>query len=132
MSIHANVVQRPDSTFPVVIKPYKLDISQFGDKVRDQMKFTVTNVSEQSLKLELVASMPGLADIELPSEIGAGKSGRGVIRLLPDVLEQSFEKSFTFELNDTASTRFSVPVKRSVKKPTASGKAEGKQTGGSR
>jgi hypothetical protein len=113
----ANVVQRPDSTYPVVVKPYKLDISQFGEKVRDKMKFTIKNVSDQDIKLELIAGMPGYAEIDLPDEIKAGFTGAGEIRLEDEVLATNFEKSFTFQVNDEASSRFTLPVKRTVRDP---------------
>ena len=129
MTIHAKCVQRPDSTFPVVVKPYKLDISQFGDRVRDKMKFTITNVSDEDVSLELVSGLPGLASIDLPDKIEAGRSARGEITLNPDVLEDEFEKSFTFEVGKEDGVRFTVPVKRSVKKPAASGDAGDKKSG---
>jgi hypothetical protein len=132
VTIIANVIQRPDSTFPVVVKPYKLDISQFGERVRDKMKFTITNVSEQDVTLAMIADLPGLADIELPEKIGAGKSVGRHIRLHADKLEEEFEKSFTFETSGEVTQRFTVPVKRTVKKPTAAGDAAGKGAGGKR
>ena len=132
VTIIANVIQRPDSTFPVVIKPYKLDISQFGERVRDKMKFTITNVSDQDLYLSMVADLPGLADIELPEKIDAGKSASGHIRLHADKLEEEFEKSFTFETSGEFKQRFTVPVKRKVKTPTAAEGSAGKGAGGKR
>ena len=35
VQIISEVVARPDSTYPVVIIPYKLDLTQFGEKIRD-------------------------------------------------------------------------------------------------
>lgn len=106
---------QPDSTYPVTIKPYKLDISQFGDKVRNEMKFTITNVSDQDLKLSLV-SWPSsvLSKLDLPDKVKAGMSAEGKIELRDDALDEGFEKSFTFEVNDAAKSRFTVPIKRQV------------------
>ncbi len=124
--IFANVVTRPDSTYPVIITPYKLDISQFGETVRDEMKFTITNVSEEELQLSMVYAPNGVFEIELPEAIPAGGKAQGVLKLKPESLDDSFEKSFTFELSDMAATRFTVPVKRTVRNPdtqlTASGR----------
>jgi hypothetical protein len=114
----ADIIQRPDSTYPIIIKPYKLDVSQFGDKVRDQMKFTITNVSDKEVELGLVAGIPKYAQINLPQKIGAGQSGSGTIKLLPNVLDQTFEKSFTLEVKGEKGIRFTVPVKRTVKSTT--------------
>jgi hypothetical protein len=112
-------VARPDSTYPVVIRPYKLDISQFGEKVRDKMRFSISNVSDEDLTLDLIAVPTELAEIELPEKIKAGQSAEGVLTLTPEALDKSFEKSFTFELDDDQFSRFTVPIKRQLKNPGA-------------
>lgn len=131
VTIHATVIQRPDSTYPIIIKPYKLDISQFGERVRDRMRFTISNVSDKEVALALVADLPRHAKIELPEKIGAGQSASGEISLLEEVLEESFEKSFTIEIDGDPKTRFTVPVKRSVKEPSAGRAGAQEKTGGS-
>lgn len=119
----AHVVLRPDSTYPVVIKPYKLDLSQFTDKVRDNITFTISNVSDQKLDLEMIANNDDYFKVKLPSSIEAGESTEVTLKLNRDILEKSFEKSFTFELNDEKTSRFTIPVKRTVRaaaKPASS------------
>jgi hypothetical protein len=117
VTITADVVARPDSTYPIVIKPYKLDISQFGQKVRDEMKFTIDNVSDQNLEITLVAAPTELATIELPKEVEAGKSASGLLKLTKKGIDEDFEKSFTIQLNDEKHSRFTVPIKRNIKNP---------------
>jgi len=121
VSISADILARPDSTYPIQIKPYKLDISQFGDKVRDEMKFTISNVSDLDLELKLVAYPVEFASVELPKSIQAGKSASGTVKLTSAGIESDFEKSFTLELNDEPKSRFTVPIKRTVKSPVAAG-----------
>jgi len=118
--IHATVVRRPDSTQPVIVKPYKLDISQFGEKKRNEMKFTITNVSEQDLKIRLIDLAEDMFEVTVVENIGAGETAEGVLRIRPEAVDMPFEKSFTFECSDDASSRFTVPVKRAVKTPGAS------------
>ncbi len=115
VQIIAHVVARPDSTFPVVIKPYKLDLSQFTEKVRDQINFNITNVSEYDLDLRLISGLSEMFDVSLPKSIGAGKTVEGTLKLKKNHLKNSFEKSFTFELNDEKNSRFTVPVKRTIR-----------------
>ena len=115
MTISADVIQRPDSTYPIIIRPYKLDISQFGDKVRDRMKFTIVNSSDQEVAINLVAGLPKYATIELPKKIGPRQSAGGEVKLLSSVLSESFAKSFTLEVVGDSTTRFTVPVKRTTK-----------------
>ena len=118
--IIADVIKRPDSTYPVVIKPYKLDISQFGDKVRDEMKFAISNVSSQDLQISLVSSATDYFEVDLPKTVAANSEVEGTLKLRDDVLDQSFEKSFTIQVSDDESTRFTVPVRRTFRKQAAS------------
>lgn len=114
MTIISDVVSRPDSTYPVIIDDYKLDMSQFSERVTEKKKFKITNVSDKPLKLTLVSSHPNFFEVKLPKEIKPGQVGEGLLTLTKIAIEQSFEKSFTFELNDEKATRFTVPVKRTL------------------
>ena len=117
VQIIANVVARPDSTYPIVIKPYKLDISQFGTKVRDRMKFTIKNVSDEDLEISLIYKPEGYFTLDLPTKVEAGKTAEGVLTLTKEAIDKSFEKSFTIQLNDQANSRFTIPVKRQLQIP---------------
>ena len=120
VQISAEVVLRPDSTYPIIISPYKIDMSQFTEKVIDKAKFKITNVSDQEISLDMI-SFPGeLMEVKLPQKIKPGKTEKGEIKLKSEVLEESFYKSFTLELNDEKKTRFTIPVKRTVKDMTKS------------
>lgn len=117
MQITSTIVRRPDSTYPVIVKPYKLDISQLADQVRHDMKFTIRNVSDQKLSLKVISGRDDLFKVSLPKSIEAGQTGEAILTLTETGLEEEFEKSFTFELDDETTTRFTVPVKRSIRKP---------------
>jgi hypothetical protein len=113
--IMADVVARPDSTFPIVIKPYKLDLTQFGEKVRSEIKFTIQNVSDKPLQTTIISAPNELMDVKLPKSIPAGKTGEGVVTLKKTAFDKAFEKCVTIQLNDEKSTRFSIPIKRTVR-----------------
>ncbi len=115
--ITSHVLARPDSTYPIIVKPYKLDISQFGEKKRDQMKFNLANVSDEELQVKLVYCSDDYFEVNLPDKLKPGQTAEAVLKLKDNVLDQSFEKSFTFELSDEPHTRFTVPVKRTVRSP---------------
>jgi hypothetical protein len=117
VTITADVMARPDSTYPVVVKPYKLDISQFGEKTRDEMKFTISNVSDSDLTLTLASYPARYATVDLPKSVPAGKSASGTVKLTKKGVEGDFEKSFTIQVSDKANSRFTVPIKRTVKTP---------------
>jgi hypothetical protein len=131
VQIIATVVPRPDSTYPVVIKPDKLDMSQITEKVIDEYEFKIINRSDEDLEVILIADAPRFFELDLPKKIGAGESEEGQVKLLKSVLDESFEKSFTFELNDEKNSRFTVPVKRRMKSNPAvqSRKASAKRDG---
>lgn len=113
--IMCDVVTRPDSTYPIVIKPYKLDLTQFGEKVRDEIKFTIQNMSQQSLTPQLISAAPDILEVNLPKQIAAGKTAEGIVKVKKEALDKAFDKSFTLQLNDDKKTRFTVPVKRAVR-----------------
>jgi hypothetical protein len=113
--ISANVITRPDSTYPVVIKPYKLDLTQFGEKVRSEIKFTINNVSATDLQPTLVSAPEQLLEVVLPKSIPAGKSGEGLVILRKNALDKSIDKSITVQFNDEKQSRFTIPVKRQIR-----------------
>ncbi len=114
VQIVTHVVDRPDSTYPVVINPYKLDLSQFGDKARDEIEFKIQNVSTEDLNLTLLDASPEYFKVELPDKIGAGKTETAKLTLTKTGQKDAFEKSLTFEVNDKENSRFTVPVKRTL------------------
>ncbi len=129
VTIMCNVVDRPDATYPVTIKPYKLDLTQFGSKVRNMVTFRITNVSDKTLKPKVVAIPNQYFKVDLPESIEPGESGEARLKLVESALDEEFEKSFTFELDDATQSRFTVPVKRklrpSVQQNVSSGTEEG-------
>ncbi len=115
VTIAATVTPRPDSTYPIRISPYKLDLSQFSEKLIDEAEFTITNVSDQELELALAADLPEYAEIELPESIGPGDSETARVTLKEEAHDESFEKSFTIEVSDEIKSRFTIPIKRTVR-----------------
>ncbi len=120
------MVINPDSTYPIRIKPYKFDVSQFGEKTVDSREFLIENVSDSDLDIALVDMPYGMFTIKLPKRVKAGQTEKGILTLNRDYLDKEFEKSLTIELSDAAKSRFTVPVKRTLRVPggnTAAGKA---------
>ena len=125
VTISSTIVRRPDSTFPVIIKPYKLNISEIAGQVRDNMKFTIRNVSDQKLSLKVVSGRDDLFKVTLPTSIEPGQTGEGILTLTEAGVETEFEKSFTFELDDETTTRFTVPIKRAIRTPVTAEPVKG-------
>ncbi len=97
------------------MKPYKLDLSQFGEKLRDKIDFTITNVSDEKVDLSMIAFAQDFFDVKLPSSIEAGKSASCTLKLKKDAIKKNFEKSFTIETSDSKNSRFTMPVKRKLR-----------------
>lgn len=117
VNIETIVVVHPDSTYPIIIEPYKIDLSQFSEKKVDQREFEIANVSDAGFDIILIAAPTELMEVELPKSIGPGETLTAKVTLNDFALEQSFEKSFTIELGDENKTRFTVPVKRTLRQP---------------
>ena len=128
VEFNCNVLARPDSSYPVIVKPYKLDISQFGQKVRDRITFTISNVSDKWISVKLV-SAPENITVNLPKTIAAGETGEGSVTLFWVALKTEFEKSITIELDDPAASRFTIPVKRALRLPGDTSAAATVQSG---
>ena len=126
VTITMNVVTRPDSTYPLIMRPYKIDLSQTGSKVIDEMSFEIRNVSDEDLKLKLGSYASEYFEVDIPKKIKAGETKKAKVRLLKKVLKKSFEKSFTIELSDEARNRFTIPVKRKL---SASARTASKKPG---
>jgi hypothetical protein len=115
LRIRTTVVTRPDSTYPLVIKPYKLDMSQFGEKSRAETKFSLMNLTQAPLTPVVVSASDEYFHVTLPKSIPAGGSAEGTVTIKPGVMEKPFDKSFTIELNDDSHSRYTIPVKRQLR-----------------
>ena len=117
MQIISQVTDRPDSTYPIIIQPYKLDLTQFSEKVIKKKTLMITNLSDQKLQVSLVSIPDDLFEIKLPKSIKPRKSAKGELILKREAYGDSFEKSVTIEVvgvKDKEATRFTIPVKRSL------------------
>lgn len=117
VSFSANVVAQPDSTYPVVISPFKLNLPPTGGKEPGKVTFEIWNVSDEILKVTLIDQPEGMFDINLPDRIKAGKTKKASLKLR-EGLNASFQKSITLEVrgeDDASITRFTIPVKHNAK-----------------
>lgn len=124
VKISSEIIMNPDSTYPIIIKPYKFDVSQFGEKERKKLEFEIFNVSSQDLAIKLLDMPANMFKLKLPKKVKAGKSEKGTIEILDEYVSEEFEKSLTVELSDDAMTRFTVPVKRTIRIPGAGKSSE--------
>jgi len=112
VTIKANIFTKPDSTYPIVIQPPKIEFAA-GDST-ETMEFTITNKSDAAISPRIVSAPRRFVSINLPQSIPAGESTIGSVTLKKAGLREGFEKSVTVQLNDQAKSRFTLPIKRSV------------------
>jgi hypothetical protein len=70
---------------------------------------TLSAVSKSAVKMHLVSQPYGFLKITLPdSEIKPGKEKEIKVKIDASVKDEEFKKSFTFAVNDSAGTRYTV------------------------
>lgn len=115
LKVSAYVAVDPSRNRPLVIKPWALDISPIGDKVRDSMSFQLINQSDRTVHPTVVYMPPEVERINLPDEIGPGKTGHGEVILKQSVLGTEFLKSFTIGVDDDAKRHYTLPLKSRIR-----------------
>ncbi len=99
----------PDSLQPLTLSAatIKMDPTTKSKEAR----LVVKNVSKTNVKMNLVSVPSDYLTIDIPdSEIKPGKEKEIKVRVNPLVNDEEFKKSFTFAVNDSAGTRYTVPV----------------------
>ena len=91
--------------------------------------FKIINKSDQKIDLTMISGYEDLFEVELPKSISAGETKEAKLKLIENGLQIDFEKSFTFELNDEKNSRFTVPVKRSIRTQKTNKQASTKGSG---
>lgn len=112
VKITSELLPEPDSAMPLSLSPYNLDVSQFTQKPRRRAKFLIHNKSDQDYEITLVDWSRKHFDVKLPNKIKAGETAEGMVIVHEEAVETEFEQSLTFEINDEANSRYSLPVKR--------------------
>ena len=121
ISFTTQVVSPTDTTYPLEIKPFKVNLSNptdmhlvnsssLDEKDNEQGSFKIHNSSDEELTISIVDYDFKNFDITIPAIIKAGETADGKILLLSNKADKSFYKSVTIEVNDENKTRFTIPV----------------------
>ena len=99
----------PDSLQPLTLSNATIKID--AKSKAKEAKLVVKNVSKTNIRIHLVSHPSDYLKIDVPdSEIKPGKEKEIKVRINPLANEKEFKKSFTFAANDSAGTRYTVPV----------------------
>jgi hypothetical protein len=116
LAIKAYVLGKSETTQPVIVDPLRMDFSERDGKAPDYLEYEISNVSDQDLHIRMVCASNGYVKIKLPREVRAGESVSGSVSITKEGIDKSFAKSFTFELDDADSSRFTVAIWRQLQK----------------
>jgi hypothetical protein len=111
VEITTTVVINPDSTYPIVISPPILGFPLVGPSA-DSLLFEITNLTDRGLIITVFESPESLIDLTVPAVAKAGETIICRAWLTLEGHRWPFEKSITFELNDSDHSRFSIPIVR--------------------
>jgi hypothetical protein len=99
----------PDSLQPLTLSDATIRIDAKAKS--KEAKLVVKNVSKTNVRIQLVSQPSDYLKIDVPdSEIKPGKEKEIKIRINSLVNDEEFKKSFTFAVNDSAGTRYTIPV----------------------
>lgn len=117
VAIIADLSLESEDMRPLVIRPFRVDVSQFTKTPRRRAKFLIENRSDKEYELTIIDAEQLNFEIDLPKKIKPGETLEGTVLVDEDLVEEPFEQSFTFRLNDERGTRYTVPIKREVRIP---------------
>jgi hypothetical protein len=100
----------PDSAFPIVISPSKLNTSLFEIDSSSEFKFKIKNVSESAVSLKKIYVPSKYYTVNLPVSIEPGITVEANILLSEDGINLNFENSFTILADNGRKFRFTIPV----------------------
>ena len=102
---------------PLVVTPMRVDVSQFTKSPRRRAKFLIENRSDEDYSLSIVDDFDNSFEVNLPGKVKAGETVEASIVVDEDKIPEEFVQSFTFKLDDKNETRYTVPIKRTVRIP---------------
>lgn len=109
LSLKGKTYENPDSLTPLTLSVAAMTWDQ--ETKSKEAKLVVKNVSKNAVKMHVVSQPYGYLKISLPDgEIKPGKEKEIKVKIDSSVKDVEFKKSFTFEVNDSTGTRYTVPT----------------------
>ncbi len=102
-----------ESTGPLTITKNKRLRLTTADLGKD-FAVSIKNVSQETLRTRLIDYPHELITVDMPPEpIAAGAKGDIIVHVKSEVAQKNQLKSFTFEVSDSAKTRYTIPIRLS-------------------
>jgi len=109
LTLKGKSYEKPDSLTPLTLSA---GVMTWDQQTRSkEAKLVIKNVSKSTLKMHLVSQPYSYLKISLPDgDIKPGKEKEIKVKIDSSVKDADFKKSFTFEVNDSTGTRYTVPT----------------------
>ena len=109
LNFKASVYAEPTPEMPLVLDPPLVNLTGFIPG-KEKVEVIVTNTTENDFTISLIDADKEFTGFELPEIIKAGETAKILVSLQNGAETNTFSKSLTFELNDTAKSRYSLPI----------------------
>lgn len=116
VTVKGNVCKTNSNFETIFVEPAIINLSQFGDKGIDEADFYISNVSDETVPLELLFTNSEYFELDFPVYVEPNKKAKGTVKLTDKGKSSEFGESFTFNFINAKSQGFlySVSVKRKV------------------
>ncbi len=118
LKIKGNLIYEDDPEFEHLVQLTPSSLAAAMGRMEDFYTVDVTNLSDEKLNLKLISYPDECLSIELPKgniDPGETKPIKVKLKNLDDFKTYGFEKSFTIEFSDSENTRYTIPVRYSVR-----------------
>lgn len=113
VTIQSEILVQPETAMPMVVKPWRVDVSQFTVQPRRRAVFELVNKSDRALEVKAVDTFFKSFSVQLPARIAPSATAEGLVIVNKDKVKTPFKESFTFQVSGGGTTDFyTVPVER--------------------
>lgn len=116
LQIVANIIKDGDTTKPLMLEPMAVELDSIRpDNPDKEWKFKVAmrNFGEEKVSAHLVSLPTDLFEVKIDDKgIDPGKERYIEFQFNDAILEEMFSKSLTIELDDSAATRYTIPINK--------------------
>jgi len=111
-NIKSYVVSPTDTTSPLVVEPFHVQVSRYGTVEHMIGDFKLTNTSGKDVAVSLIDQPEEYFTVEVPKSVPAGGTVTGHVNIKNAYRNISFDKSFTIGVKSDKETRYTIPVRR--------------------
>ncbi|MCH9032783.1 MAG: hypothetical protein IIB00_11080, partial [candidate division Zixibacteria bacterium] len=111
------IIINQEKFFPLLLTPYVLDYSSYSAKHAlgpQELKFTLTNLSEEDINLRVAEFPTEIMDIEFPDKLKAGETFEGMAKIRKEYHKKELATSVTLEVNESEMFRMTIPIWRRI------------------